>query len=202
MKYRMRGYFALGQPVLSGLSAGAQVQGPEGRRGVKQSLVGKHFVLAGQWGHPVQLLIQESKNGNLEGWHLVLLQAHKKICIGILHRTDRVDQSILSIIYQSSIIYLFIYHLSINLQFHLSLFIHYIYLYLFISLSLHSYKSFSGGSEGEQSACNVGNPCLTFGLGRSPGEGNGNPLQYSCLENSMNRGAWQATVHGATESWT
>ena len=37
---------------------------------------------------------------------------------------------------------------------------------------------------------------------RSPGEGNGNPLQYSCLENPMNRGAWQATVHGVTKSWT
>jgi len=40
------------------------------------------------------------------------------------------------------------------------------------------------------------------GLGRSPGEGNGNPLQYSCLENPMDRGAWQAIVHGATKSWT
>ena len=139
----------------------------------------------------------------MEDWHLVLLQAHKKICIGILHRTDRMDQSIyLSSINLQSSIYLSVYHLSINLQFHLCLFIRYIYFYLFISLSLHSYKSFSCGSEGEESACNVGDPCLTFGLGRSPGEGNGNPLQYSCLENSMNRGAWQATVHGATESWT
>ena len=40
------------------------------------------------------------------------------------------------------------------------------------------------------------------GLGRSPGVGNGNPLQCSCLENSMDRGAWQATVHGVTKSWT
>ena len=40
------------------------------------------------------------------------------------------------------------------------------------------------------------------GLGRSPGVGNGNSLQYSCLENSMDRGAWQATAHGATKSWT
>ena len=40
------------------------------------------------------------------------------------------------------------------------------------------------------------------GLGRSPGEGNGNPLQYSCLENFMDRGAWQATVHGVAKSWT
>ena len=40
------------------------------------------------------------------------------------------------------------------------------------------------------------------GSGRSPGEGNGNPLQYSCLENSMDRGVWQATVHGVAKSWT
>ena len=40
------------------------------------------------------------------------------------------------------------------------------------------------------------------GLGRCPGEGNGNPLQFSCLENSMDRGAWWAAVHGVTESWT
>ena len=40
------------------------------------------------------------------------------------------------------------------------------------------------------------------GLGRSPGEGHGNPLQYSCLENPMDRGSWQATVHGVTQSWT
>ena len=45
-------------------------------------------------------------------------------------------------------------------------------------------------------------PLAFPGLGRSPGEGNGNPLQYSCLENPMDRGAWQATVHGVTESDT
>jgi len=43
---------------------------------------------------------------------------------------------------------------------------------------------------------------LISGLGRSPGGGHGNPFQYSCLENSMNRGAWRATVHGVTKSWT
>ena len=42
---------------------------------------------------------------------------------------------------------------------------------------------------------------LIPGLGRSPGEGNGNPLQYSCLENPMDRGAWRATVHGIAKSW-
>ena len=54
--------------------------------------------------------------------------------------------------------------------------------------------------DGKDSACNSGDPVSIPGSGRSPGEGNGNPLQYSCLENSMDRGAWWATVHGVTES--
>ena len=53
-----------------------------------------------------------------------------------------------------------------------------------------------------ESACNVGDPGSMPGLGRSPGEGNGNPLQYSCLENSMNERAWRAIVHGVTKSRT
>ena len=61
---------------------------------------------------------------------------------------------------------------------------------------------FPGGSDGKESACNVGDPGLIPELGRSPGKGNGNPLQYSCLENSTDRGAWLATVHGVTKSWT
>ena len=52
---------------------------------------------------------------------------------------------------------------------------------------------------GKESACNAGDVGSIPGLGRSPGEGNGNPLQYSCLENPMNRGAWQPTVHGVPE---
>ena len=59
-----------------------------------------------------------------------------------------------------------------------------------------------GGSDGKESACNVGDPGSIPRLGSSPGEGNGYPLQYSCLENSMNRGAWWATVHGIAKSWT
>ena len=55
-------------------------------------------------------------------------------------------------------------------------------------------------SDGKASASNVGDPSLIPGLGRSPGEGNGNPLQYSCLENSMDRGAWWATVRGVAKS--
>ena len=61
---------------------------------------------------------------------------------------------------------------------------------------------FPGGSDGKESACNVGDPGLILESGRSPGEGNGNPLQYSCVENSIDRGAWQATVYGLTKSWT
>ena len=57
-------------------------------------------------------------------------------------------------------------------------------------------------SVGEESACNAGDPGLTPGLGRFPGGGNGNPLQYSCLENHMDRGAWRTTVHGVTKSQT
>ena len=55
---------------------------------------------------------------------------------------------------------------------------------------------FTGGSDGKESACNAGDLGSIPGSGRSPGEWNGYPLQYSCLENPMDRGAWQATVHG------
>ena len=59
------------------------------------------------------------------------------------------------------------------------------------------FKGFPGGAEVKASACNVGDLGSIPGLGRSPGEGNGNPLQYSCLENPMDGGAWWATVHGS-----
>ena len=58
---------------------------------------------------------------------------------------------------------------------------------------------FSGGSDGKDIACNTGDPGSIPGSGRFPKEGNGNPLQYSCLENPMDRGAWQATVHGVAK---
>ena len=58
---------------------------------------------------------------------------------------------------------------------------------------------FLGSSSGKEFACNVEDLALIPGSGRSPGERNGNPLQYSCLENPMDRGAWQATVHGVAE---
>ena len=61
---------------------------------------------------------------------------------------------------------------------------------------------FPSGSDGKESACNAGDPGLIPGLGRSPGEGKGYPLQYSCLGNPMDRGAWRATVHGVARSRT
>ena len=61
---------------------------------------------------------------------------------------------------------------------------------------------FPGGSDGKESACNAGDPGSVAGSGRSPGEGNDNPLQYSYLRITMDRGAWQATVHGVAKSWT
>ena len=61
---------------------------------------------------------------------------------------------------------------------------------------------FPGSSDGKESAYNAGDPGSVSGLGKSPEEGNGNPLQYSCLENSMDRGAWWATVHGVAKSQT
>ena len=59
-----------------------------------------------------------------------------------------------------------------------------------------------GGSDGKESAGNAEDPDSIPGLGRSPAEGNGYPLQYSYLENPMDRGAWQATVHGVAKSHT
>ena len=64
------------------------------------------------------------------------------------------------------------------------------------------YTGFSGGSEIKASACSAGDPGSIPGSGRSPREGNGNPLQYPCLENPMDGGAWWATVHGVTKSQT
>ena len=61
---------------------------------------------------------------------------------------------------------------------------------------------FPGGSDGKESACNAGEPGSIPGSGRSPEEGHGNPLQYSCLENPMDRGAWRATVQGISKSQT
>ena len=69
-------------------------------------------------------------------------------------------------------------------------------------LSSTQSKDFPGGLEIKVSASNAGDLGLIPGSGRSPGEGNRNPLQYSCLENPMDRGAWQTTVHRVPKSWT
>ena len=66
----------------------------------------------------------------------------------------------------------------------------------------HCSGHFAGGSDGKASACNAGDLGSIPGSGRSPEEGNGNPLQYSCLGNSMDGGAWWATVHRVAKSRT
>ena len=65
---------------------------------------------------------------------------------------------------------------------------------------LWQHVNFLGDSDGKESACTAGDPGSISGSGRSPGEGNGYPLWYSCLENSMDRGAWWVTVHGVARS--
>ena len=83
---------------------------------------------------------------------------------------------------------------------------HMVCLFNFLSSYLGIYAlpllGFPGGSAGKVSACNAGDLGSIPGLGRPPGEGKGYPLQYSGLENPMDRGTWQATVHGVTESDT
>ena len=72
---------------------------------------------------------------------------------------------------------------------------------LYLTYYYKGYR-FPGGSDGKESTCSVGDLGLIPRLGRSPGQGNGNPLQYSCLENSMERGGGQGAVHGGAESQT
>ena len=72
---------------------------------------------------------------------------------------------------------------------------------MMISTGLSS-RDFPGGSDSKASVYNVGDPGSIPGSGRSSGEGNGNPLRYYCLENPMDRGAWQTTVHGVAKSQT
>ena len=71
-----------------------------------------------------------------------------------------------------------------------------------LTLTFHFHSGFPGGTDGKPSAYNVGNPGSIPGSERPPGEGNGNLLQDSCLENSMDEGAWWAAVHGVTKSRT
>ena len=72
----------------------------------------------------------------------------------------------------------------------------------FIYTYVYTYTHFPGGSAGKESACSAGDLGLISALGRSPGERNGNRVQYSCLENSMDRGAWRLSVQGVAKSWT
>ena len=68
------------------------------------------------------------------------------------------------------------------------------------SITFFFSKVFLGRSDSKESACNAGDPGFIPGWERSPGEGNGNPLQYSCLQKSVDRGAWRATVYKAAKS--
>ena len=74
--------------------------------------------------------------------------------------------------------------------------------YLSVTYLFFNWNFIPGGSDGKQYACSVGYLGLIPGLGRSPGEEYCNPLQYSCLENSMDRGAWWATIPGVSKSQT
>ena len=78
----------------------------------------------------------------------------------------------------------------------------YFYLFILYFLKPFTYLGFPGGSNDKESACSAGDLGSISGSARSPGEGNGNPLQYSCLENPMDRGAWWASVPGAAKSQT
>ena len=77
----------------------------------------------------------------------------------------------------------------------------YIYIHIYIYIFIYLW-GFPGGSNDKESTSNAGDLASVSGPGRAPGEENGYPLQYSCLDNSMNRGAWRAMVHGVTKSWT
>ena len=72
-----------------------------------------------------------------------------------------------------------------------------------VSIPYRAWWGFPGGSVGKEFACDAGDPGLIPGLGKTPGERDGNPFQYFCLENPMDRGAWWwAIVHGVTKNWT
>ena len=73
---------------------------------------------------------------------------------------------------------------------------------VFLRNTLFEIHGIPGGSDSKESACNAADPGLIPGSGRFPGEENSNPLQYSCLENPMDRKAWRVTVHGVTQSQT
>ena len=85
----------------------------------------------------------------------------------------------------------------------LYIYIHtYIHTYIYKTYIFCLFRGFPGGSDGKESACGAGDLGSIPGLERSPGEGNCYPLKYSCLENSMDRGACWAIIHGVVKSWT
>ena len=91
------------------------------------------------------------------------------------------------------------FSLSLVLSPSLPLFIHHVS-FIFVFTNTHGALDFPGGSDGKVTTYNVGDPGLIPGSGRYSGEGNGNPLQYPCLENPMEGGSWWATVHRVAES--
>ena len=107
-------------------------------------------------------------------WRVSILTSHCRMFADVINKWPKMPQKYISRPIQES--YCFKYY----------------YLYL----------GFPGGSDSKESACNVGDWGSIPGSGRSPGEGNGNPLLYSCLENPMDRGAWWVAVHGTTKSQT
>ena len=90
----------------------------------------------------------------------------------------------------------------IGLQTLSGLFIPHLHFLLSWKKYIYNIQWLPGSSDSKESACSEGDPGSIPGLGRSPGEENGNALQYSCLENPMDKGAWQAAVHGVAKSWT
>ena len=102
----------------------------------------------------------------------------------------------------TSIMYMlhFIYVHSISTLFNTFAFSISGYINLNLNLTNVNYRLL-WGSDGKESTFNAGDPGLILGLERSPREGNGYPLQFSCLENSMDRGAWRATAHAVVKSW-
>ena len=83
---------------------------------------------------------------------------------------------------------------------HTSVFLSTTFQGLYVYLEVYIIMDVPGGSDGKESACTAGDPGSILGLRRSAGEGNGNPLQDSCLENPIDRGAWWAIVHKVTKS--
>ena len=96
--------------------------------------------------------------------------------------------------------------LKLPMSLHVELSDFFFYIYKFVNFSffilLLMFRGFSGGSDHKESACNAGDQGSVLESGRSPGERNGNPLQYPCLENSRDREVWWAIVHGVAKSQT